>query len=57
MTVVDKLHIHALKIGIANGPTLSLDRYDGTLKITQLDDDQNLVWTADGQCSPATSLF
>ena len=57
MTVVDKLQILALKIGIANGPTLSLDRYDGTLKITQLDDDQSLVWTADGQCSPATSLF
>lgn len=57
MTVVDKLQIIALKIGIANGPTLRLDRYDGTLKITQLDDDQSLVWTADGQCSPATSLF
>ena len=58
MTEVDKLKILAVKIGIKNGPNLSLNRYDGTLKITQLNDDKkNLAWTANGQCNPATSLF
>ena len=58
MIEVDKLSIFARNLSSKNELSLNLDRYDGTLSIQQWDEDKKkLVWLANGQCSPATSLF
>jgi len=58
MIEVDKLSIFARNLSSKNEQSLNLDRYDGALSIQQWDEDKKkLVWLANGQCSPATSLF